>query len=385
MAFPSPFYRWRPHPWHGLESGSNLPSLVNAYIEITPFDMVKYELDEKTGYLHVDRPQRSSALPPTLYGFIPRTYCGRRVSALMPNAIKGDSDPLDDRGHGTHVSGTIAAEDNTEGVIGVAPEAKIYAVKVLDKGGSGYYSDIIAGIQWAVTGPDGVEGTGDEAQIISMSLGGGSDSQALHDALDEAYGKGVVVVASAGNGGDGDPYDEDPWNYPAAYSSVIAVGATNDIDDLAEFSTSASYLELSAPGVSIYSTMPTYDVTLTSTGPPPFRYSKNYDYMSGTSMACPHVSGTVALILYSPVDSSYDTDGDSQWDPGEVRQKLIDTAEDLGSIGWDKGYGYGLANAEAVTNADPSVNWIFAWGYPDNVRLDPGARARSIDLRGRVT
>lgn len=95
MGFPAPFYRWRPHPWHGLEAGPNTPSLVNAYIEITPFDMVKYELDKVTGYLHVDRPQRSSALPPTLYGFIPRTFCGRRVCSLMTSAERGDGDPLD--------------------------------------------------------------------------------------------------------------------------------------------------------------------------------------------------------------------------------------------------------------------------------------------------
>lgn len=95
MSFPSPFYRWRPHPWHGLEVGPNPPSLVHAYIEITPFDTVKYELDKVTGYLHVDRPQRSSALPPSLYGFVPRTYCGRRVGALMRNAKIGDRDPLD--------------------------------------------------------------------------------------------------------------------------------------------------------------------------------------------------------------------------------------------------------------------------------------------------
>ncbi|HOJ03817.1 MAG TPA: inorganic pyrophosphatase [Bacteroidota bacterium] len=95
MAFPPPFYRWRPHPWHGLDVGLQPPTLVHAYIEITPFDMVKYELDKVTGYLHVDRPQRSSALPPTLYGFIPRTYCGPRVGALMPGAKKGDGDPLD--------------------------------------------------------------------------------------------------------------------------------------------------------------------------------------------------------------------------------------------------------------------------------------------------
>lgn len=95
MSFPPPFYRWRPHPWHGLEVGPAPPHLVSAYIEITPFDPIKYELDKVTGYLRVDRPQRSSALPPTLYGFIPRTYCGQRVSALMPTASRGDRDPLD--------------------------------------------------------------------------------------------------------------------------------------------------------------------------------------------------------------------------------------------------------------------------------------------------
>jgi len=95
MSFPPPFYRWRPHPWHGLEAGVEPPRLVHAYIEITPFDLVKYEVDKDTGYLRVDRPQRSSSQPPALYGFVPRTYCGRRVGALCPGADKGDGDPLD--------------------------------------------------------------------------------------------------------------------------------------------------------------------------------------------------------------------------------------------------------------------------------------------------
>ena len=95
MAFPTPFYRWRPHPWHGLEIGPNPPDVVNAFIEITPFDLVKYEVDKVTGYLRVDRPQRSSSLPPSLYGFIPRTYCGARVGALSTVTKKGDGDPLD--------------------------------------------------------------------------------------------------------------------------------------------------------------------------------------------------------------------------------------------------------------------------------------------------
>jgi inorganic pyrophosphatase len=90
-----PFYQWRPHPWHGLEVGPEPPGLVQAYIEITPFDVVKYEIDKVTGYLRVDRPQRTSSLPPTLYGFIPRSYCGGRVAELMPGAGRGDCDPLD--------------------------------------------------------------------------------------------------------------------------------------------------------------------------------------------------------------------------------------------------------------------------------------------------
>jgi inorganic pyrophosphatase len=95
MNFPKPFFRWRPHPWHGLESGPAPPTHVNAYIEITPYDLVKYEIDKTTGYLRVDRPQRTSSQPPALYGFIPRTFCGDRVGNMMPEAIRGDGDPLD--------------------------------------------------------------------------------------------------------------------------------------------------------------------------------------------------------------------------------------------------------------------------------------------------
>lgn len=95
MSFPTPFYRWRPHPWHGLEVGPEPPHLVHAYIEITPFDLVKYEVDKVTGYLRVDRPQRTSSQPPSLYGFIPRTFCGERVCRLSPQSERGDGDPLD--------------------------------------------------------------------------------------------------------------------------------------------------------------------------------------------------------------------------------------------------------------------------------------------------
>lgn len=92
---PSNVSQFRPHPWHGLPVGPDPPGLLNAYIEITPYDLMKYEVDKISGYLHVDRPQRSSAQHPTLYGFIPRTYCDTRVCKLAPGSTRGDGDPLD--------------------------------------------------------------------------------------------------------------------------------------------------------------------------------------------------------------------------------------------------------------------------------------------------
>lgn len=93
---PSTFHKWRPHPWHGLSIGPNPPTELNAYIELTPFDLVKYEIDKETGYIAVDRPQLTSSIPPSLYGFIPKTYCGERVGRLMKGSEKrGDGDPLD--------------------------------------------------------------------------------------------------------------------------------------------------------------------------------------------------------------------------------------------------------------------------------------------------
>jgi len=85
----------RPHPWHGLDPGPSPPSMVNVFVEITPFDLVKYEVDKASGYLKVDRAQRTSSLPPSIYGFIPQTYAGPGVAALMPGALRGDLDPLD--------------------------------------------------------------------------------------------------------------------------------------------------------------------------------------------------------------------------------------------------------------------------------------------------
>jgi len=86
---------FRPHPWHGLEPGPAPPALLTAFIEVTPFDLVKYEVDKQSGYLRVDRPHRGSSQPPALYGFVPRTYCGPRTRKLSPKSVRGDGDPLD--------------------------------------------------------------------------------------------------------------------------------------------------------------------------------------------------------------------------------------------------------------------------------------------------
>lgn len=226
----------------------------------------------------------------------------------------------DDNGHGTHVAGIIAASDNTFGVVGVAPEAYLYAVKVLDRNGSGYTSDVIEGITWAMN---------NDIDVVNMSLGTTSDIQALHDAVDAAYAAGVVLVAAAGNSGDGDGTTNE-ISYPAKYSSVIAVAATASDDSTPYWSSEGAEVELAAPGVSIRSTW----------------NDGSYYTISGTSMASPHVAGTVVLILGTAIPVAYDTDSDGVWDPVEVRANLIATADDVNGDGFDNFYGYGLVDAE---------------------------------------
>ncbi len=222
----------------------------------------------------------------------------------------------DDNGHGTHCAGIVAAVDNEEGVIGVAPEADLYGVKVLDRTGSGYVSDVIAGIEWSIA---------KGMQVISMSLGGGY-SEGMETACYNAYEAGIVVVASAGNSGP----DDDTVGYPAKYDSVIAVSATDDTNTIASFSSRGLEVELAAPGVDILST-----------------YPGGYAIGSGTSMACPHVVGTAALVIASGIT-----------DNGAVRVRLQETADDLGATGFDTKYGYGLVDADeavlpAVSNTPP--------------------------------
>ncbi|AFY32043.1 S8 family serine peptidase [Calothrix sp. PCC 7507] len=206
------------------------------------------------------------------------------------NFVNNTNEVMDDNSHGTHVSGTIAGENNDFGVTGVAYGAKIMPVKVLDDSGSGSYSAIANGIYYAVN---------HGANVINLSLGGDFPNSTLESAIDYASKKGVVVVMAAGN--NGYPL----VSYPAAYAnkSGIAVGAVDQNNKMADFSNQPGFSQLAyvtAPGVNVYSTVP----------------GDQYAYYSGTSMATPHVAGVVALMLSANPNLSAE----------QVRQIITSTA-----------------------------------------------------------
>lgn len=199
---------------------------------------------------------------------------------------------FDGDGHGTHVAGIVAATTNNSlGVASLGYDSKLFSVKVLDNTGSGYYSWIASGVIWAAD---------NGAKVINLSLGGSSDSQTLRDAVSYAWGKGVVIVAAAGNSNNSRAL------YPAYYTNSIAVAATDQNDKKASFSSYGSWVDLAAPGVSILST-----------------YQGNYAYLSGTSMATPFVSALSSLVFAN--------------NPGfnnlQVRNKIEGTAEKIAKTG----------------------------------------------------
>ena len=191
------------------------------------------------------------------------------------NFTKDDqADPLnvtDYNGHGTHVAGTIAASANNNGLVGVAPQAKLLILKVLDSTGSGSYQNLIDAIHYAIS---------EDVDIISMSLGGPTDYRPLHEAIQAAVAQDISVVCAAANSGDGDA-TTDELAYPGYYAEVISVGAGTDKNTIARFSNSHDQIDLIAPGTDIFSTY--------------LRHS--YAHLSGTSMATPHVSGALALLI----------------------------------------------------------------------------------------
>jgi subtilisin family serine protease len=233
----------------------------------------------------------------------------------------------DERGHGTHVAGIAGAEtNNSTGVAGMNWNSKLRIYQVFNANGTGFDSDFYDAVINAVD---------NDCKVINFSGGHVGASSTLENAAIYAENNDVLLVAAAGN------YDEDANPdtvvvYPAAYSvdydNVIAVSATDGSDNFASFSSYGPEVVVAAPGVNIYSTTPNYSVVWND---PPYSYSQNYDYVSGTSMAAPLVAGLAALILSN----------DPSLSPAQVRETIEITADDLGPAGFDNEFGYGRVNA----------------------------------------
>ncbi|QMV45041.1 S8 family peptidase [Cohnella cholangitidis] len=175
--------------------------------------------------------------------------------------------PQDDNGHGTHISGTIAAANELKGMIGVAPRSMIYPIKAFDYNGTAYVSDIILGIEWCVR---------NQMDVVNMSFGMKTKSRSLLNAVNNAYRSGVLIVASSGNDGQVGEID-----YPARYNQTIAVGATTRSSRIAKFTNRSGLIDIYAPGERIVSAW----------------LRGKHREMSGTSMATSHVTGAIALLL----------------------------------------------------------------------------------------
>ncbi len=224
--------------------------------------------------------------------------------------------PMDGNSHGTHCAGTIAAAINGLGVVGVAPEASLYGVKVLANSGSGQFSWIIAGINWAIQ---------NKMQIVSMSLGGSSAPVALETVCNAAFNAGVLLIAAAGNAGPPPAGQPTSVGFPGRYKNVIAVSAIDANNVLATFSSRGPEVEICAPGVQVLSTIP----------------GGGYGQKSGTSMACPHVAGAAAVIWGAHRFAT----NRQIWD------LMGATADNLGNPGWDPLYGYGRVDVDQAALA----------------------------------
>ncbi len=269
----------------------------------------------------------------------------------------------DDNGHGTHVAGIIAARNNSIGTVGIAHEASIYAVKALEANGSGSLSSIIAGIDWSIS---------NQMDIINLSLGTTSHSSTLQQVVDRANNAGILVVAAAGNNGRADG-SGDLVNYPARYSSAIAVAATDINDNRASFSATGSTVEVAAPGVNINSTL----------------YNGGYGPLSGTSMATPYVAGNLALMkqAYPSLSAS------------QLRTRLSQDVIDLGPTGRDTWFGNGLVQAPGsggtsqpvqalsttVTTSKATYNAGEQVSISSTVRNANGQAVANADVRVTVT
>lgn len=228
--------------------------------------------------------------------------------------VAGEKGFMDENGHGTHVAGIIGANGK---ILGVAPEVKLLAVKVLNKYGLGSLKSVVQGLAWCRKWKGK---KGEKVNVVNMSLGSLLPDAALHKEVIAAVNSGITVVCAAGNEGD-KKEDTTEISYPACYPETLAVGAVDLYSGIASFSNSNPYIDIVAPGVDTYSTYP----------------QGKYVKLSGTSMAAPHIAGAVALIYsrYFLKLGHYPT---VQY----VRELLHYQAIDLGKAGFDNLYGYGL-------------------------------------------
>jgi thermitase len=224
--------------------------------------------------------------------------------------VDNDDTANDGTGHGTHVAGTVGAvTNNTTGVAGTCPSCSILAARVLDSTGVGSTFSVVQGINWSRT---------NGAKVINLSLGAPVPSPTvLENAVNNAWNAGLVVVAGAGNSGD------NATHYPGAYTNSIAVAATDQNDKRAIFSTYGDWVDVAAPGVRIYSTVP----------------SGLYGNKQGTSMANPHVAGLAGLLASQGKTNS------------QTRNAIETTTVDLGTSGKDQFYGNGRINAQAAVGS----------------------------------
>lgn len=258
--------------------------------------------------------------------------------------VSDDFFPEDVYGHGTHVAGILAAASNGFGVVGVAPNAQIVALRVLDENGEGTASRIIEALQWIqnynAAHPDS------PIRITNNSYGTGSNSSQLGAAFDVLASSGVLHIGSAGNEGSV-AGNGNNVGYPARYDSVVAVAAVDKNNQRASFSSTGSDVEIAAPGVAVLST---WKDGTNFAGPQPFSFAgyagEYFIEANGTSMASPHVAGVAALLMAA--DPSYTAE--------EVRNKMNQTALDLGDAGKDKLYGYGVVDASLALGIGPIAN-----------------------------
>lgn len=243
------------------------------------------------------------------------------------NFAYDNNDPFDDGyiSHGTHIAGIIGARNNGTGVVGVAPEVSLYAVKVLGGMVMGDLSDILAGMEWAIS---------NKMDVVNMSIGAPIDSAAFKDVCDRAYQAGIIVVAASGN------TKSNSIEFPAAYDSVIAVSSTNQDDSFSSFSNYAPKNELSAPGAAINSTM----------------RGGSYGSMNGTSQSAAHVTGAAAILLAKGVADA-NNDGRRADD---VRALLAASAKDLGDPGRDHYFGFGRVDIEKALIPPAPSQWEYS-------------------------